>query len=444
VTVTIVPEGATVPRSSSADRWARAAVLAACRRVREGHLTVQEGDRVAVCRSGCESPGLRATVTVHHPRAYREAMAGSVGLARGYVEGWWDADDLVALLRIATRHLPPAGGGLLGWGRHLGWPDRMLRRTSDRVLRGSRAGSGRRAGGPGGWERDRENIRAHYDLGDDFFALFLDPTLTYSCGIFESPEVSLEQASRAKLDRICAKLGLGPADRVLEIGTGWGSFALHAASTYGCQVTTTTISERQYSHARRSVARAGLEDLVTVRNDDYRALRGTWDKIVSIEMIEAIGWQSYDQFFSSCANLLRPDGIMALQAIVIDDRVYPSAKRSEDFIKAMVFPGSCIPSVEAIVRSTARASDLRTVGLEDIGAHYADTLTRWRSRFHENRSEIAALGFDEPFLRLWDLYLAYCQAGFEEGRISDVQMLLAKPGWRLRSAGHGSERRRPL
>ena len=167
-----------------------------------------------------------------------------------------------------------------------------------------------------------------------------------------------------------------------------------------------------------------------MRNDDYRALRGTWDKIVSIEMIEAIGWRSYDLFFSSCASLLSPDGLMALQAIVIDDRIYPRAKRSDDFVKAMIFPGSCIPSVEAIVRSTTKASDLRTVGLEDIGAHYAETLARWRSRFHQNRAEIAALGFDEPFLRLWDLYLAYCQAGFEERRISDVQMVLAKPGWR--------------
>ncbi len=439
MTVTMVPEGATVPRSSSVDRWARGAVLAACRRIREGHLTVREGDRLTAYGPGCEHPGLRATVTVHHPHAYRAAMAGSVGLGRGYVEGWWDADDLVALLRIAARHLPPGGGGLLGWGgRRLALPNRTLGRAPDRALRGGRARGDRR----GGWERDRENIRAHYDLGDDFFALFLDPTLTYSCGIFDSPEASLEQASLAKLDRICTKLDLGPGDRVLEIGTGWGSFALHAASTYGCHVTTTTISDRQYSHARRSVAGAGLGDLVTVRNDDYRALRGTWDKIVSIEMIEAIGWRSYDQFFSTCASLLRPGGLMALQAIVIDDRVYPRAKRSEDFIKAMVFPGSCLPSVEAIVRSTARASDLRTVGLEDIGAHYADTLTKWRSRFHKNRCEIAALGFDEPFLRLWDLYLAYCQAGFEERRISDAQMLLAKPGWRPRTPGHGRERRR--
>jgi cyclopropane-fatty-acyl-phospholipid synthase len=440
LTVTIVPEAAAIPESSPVDRWARGAVLGACRRIGEGRLTVREGDRVKVYGSECDLPGLEATVTVHHPRAYRAAAAGSVGLARGYVEGWWDADDLVALLRIAARRLP-LGGNRVAWGRlGLALPGRAPNGTPGRVRRGGSRRGQRPDPGMGGWERDRENIRAHYDLGDDFFALFLDPTLTYSCGIFESAESSLEQASRAKLDRICSKLGLGPGDRVLEIGTGWGSFALHAASTYGCHVTTTTISDRQFAHARRIVARSGLEDLVTVRNDDYRALRGTWDKIVSIEMIEAIGWRSYDRFFSTCANLLRPDGLMALQAIVIDDRVYPRAKRSEDFIKAMVFPGSCIPSIEAIVRSTSRASDLRTVGLEDIGAHYAETLARWRSRFHQNRAEIAALGFDEPFLRLWDLYLAYCQAGFEERRISDVQMMLAKPGWRPRSPRRDHDR----
>ena len=260
MTVTIDPGGVSVPRGSPVDRWARAAVLGAFRRIREGRLTVREGGRSAVYGSGPDRTGLEATVTVHHPEAYRSAAAGSIGLARGYVQGWWEADDLVALLRIAARHLPSGGPTLPGWStlRHA-LRSRAPGRAKGRVRRPGRAPGDRPIGRTVAWEQDRENIRAHYDLGDDFFALFLDPTLTYSCGIFEMPGASLEQASRAKLDRVCTKLGLGPGDRVLEIGTGWGSFALYAASTYGCRVTTTTISDRQYRarSAQRGPSRPG-------------------------------------------------------------------------------------------------------------------------------------------------------------------------------------------
>lgn len=352
-----------------------------------------------------------ATVTVHDPAVYRQlARRRSVGLGLSYVAGWWDADDLVALCRLATRRLPAPGSALerlLGLAGRLGG-DRSRGSVVDRL-------------------QDREDVRAHYDLGDDVFALFLDPTLTYSCAVFDEVGMTLEEAQIAKLDRICRKLELVPGDEVLEIGTGWGSFAIHAASRYGCRVTTTTLSERQYEFSRRLVSESGLSHLVTVLQADYRELTGTFDKIGSIEMIEAVGWRQHDWFFEVCADRLRPGGLMALQAIVIDDGLYERAKRADDFIKAMVFPGSTIPSVAAISSSLRRASDFYVVDTEDIGRHYATTLERWRRRFLDNRAEVAALGYDEGFLRLWDLYLAYCQAGFAEGRISDVQMLLARP-----------------
>ena len=357
---------------------------------------------------------------MHDPAAYRAVLArGSVGLGTSYAAGWWDSDDLVGVVRSASRRLPSPAG--------------RLGRITDVLGRAGGLGPGRHSAARNGLDsraEDRLDVQAHYDLGDEFFAAFLDPTLTYSCAYFERPGMSLEEASVAKLDRLCAKLDLGPDDEVLEIGTGWGSFAAHAATRYGCRVTTTTISDRQFAYARRRVGEAGLDHLVTVRNDDYRDLHGQWDKVVSVEMIEAVGWRQYRTFFESCARLLRPDGLMALQAIVIDDARYERAKRVDDFIKAVVFPGSCIPSVGVIVAVTTGATDLRVIGLEDIGAHYAETLHRWRARFLDNRRAIAALGFDEPFLRTWDLYLAYCEAGFEERRISDVQMILAKPGWR--------------
>jgi len=398
---------APVPRG---DQVARAVVRAAVGRWGEGNVTVLEDGRPRPV-AGPEPGGGGVVVTVHDPRAYRYLLRhGSVGLGRSYAAGWWDADDLVELVRLLTRRLPTASG-----------PGDAL--AALRARRGGRV----QAVDPA---RDRRDVQAHYDLGNAFFELFLDPTLTYSCAIFDPPTATLEEASVAKLDRICRKLELSPDDHVLEIGTGWGSFALHAASRYGCRVTTTTISDRQLAYASRRVAESGLGRLVTVCGDHYRDLDGRFDKLVSIEMIEAVDWPHHREFFQRCAALVRPGGLMALQAIVIDDRLFERAKRSEDFIKDMVFPGSCIPSVASIVSSVASATDFRMVGLEDIGMHYAETLARWRERFRANRAEISALGYDRSFLRTWDLYLAYCRAGFLEQRISDVQILLAKPGWR--------------
>jgi cyclopropane-fatty-acyl-phospholipid synthase len=267
----------------------------------------------------------------------------------------------------------------------------------------------------------------------------LDPTLSYSCAVFEQPQMTLEQAQLAKLDRVCDKLDLGPGDRVIEIGTGWGGFAVHAASTRGCHVTTTTISRDQYEYAVKRVRDAGLADRVTVLMQDYRDLAGRYDKLVSIEMIEAVGWRQFGAFFAKCSDLLEPDGAMLLQAITIDDRAYEVEKASKTFINTRIFPGGCLPSLAVIARNVTRRTDLQQVDLEDITAHYVPTLHHWRENFAASTGELVPLGYDERFHRLWALYLAYCEAGFAERRICDVQLLLAKPKWR--PAGEGARRR---
>lgn len=397
-------------RSARHDRIARAVVLEAVKRFARG--------RIAIVEDGCDSdgrcdriPGADVTVTVHDRATYAELIAnGSVGLGVCYAYGLWDCEDLVELIRIATRSLPGARG-----------PTGRLRR----VLRPAKT-SLRRTGPSDA----RLDVQRHYDLGENFFELFLDETLTYSCGYYESAGATLRDAQIAKNDRICKKLRLGPGDRLVEIGTGWGSFAVHAASRYGCDVTTTTISDRQYEHACRKARDSGLDDRVTVRNDDFRNIEGSFDKLVSIEMIEALDWRAQSDFLEACGRLVSPGGLVGLQAIVIDDRLFEKSKRSRDFITDVVFPGSCIPSVGSIVKTTSSSTDLSVIGLEDIGSHYTRTLEEWRRNFARNRDRVIEIGFDEPFVRMWDLYLAYCQAGFVERRISDVQMVLAKPDWR--------------
>jgi cyclopropane-fatty-acyl-phospholipid synthase len=282
---------------------------------------------------------------------------------------------------------------------------------------------------------DRRNIRNHYDLGNEFFELMLDDTMSYSCALFEHADATLAEASRAKLDRICTDLHLGPTDHVLEIGTGWGSFAVHAAKRYGCRVTTTTISDAQFEYASKRVVDADVDHLVDVRNDDYRDLTGTFDRLVSIEMIEAVGWRRFDTFFSTCNRLLRPDGLMALQAIVIEDRSYERSKRSTDFIKESVFPGGCLPSLAVIASTVARVTDLSVIDVRDLSAHYPETLRRWRANLARHapeigRSEAKSPLIDPATLRMFELYLCYCEAAFMERHVSDVQLVLAGSGWR--------------
>jgi cyclopropane-fatty-acyl-phospholipid synthase len=376
-------------------------------RLREGRLEVVEGDRRHAF--GPAGAPLAVTLRVHDPTVFwRALLGGSRRLAEAYGAGAWDTDDLVGLVRIAAREMPR----LDRWRR----PIARLRSLVSRVPRNTRTGA-------------RRHIAAHYDLGNDLFRLFLDETMTYSCAVFDRPAASLREAQEAKLERVCRKLELGPDDHVLEIGTGWGSFALHAADRFGCRVTTTTISREQYEAASQRVSDAGLDDRVTVLLEDYRDLRGRYDKLVSIEMIEAVGWQYFDLFFRRCGELLDPRGLMLLQAIVIDDRAYEIEKTSRSFIKELIFPSGCLPSLEVISRCVARTTRLRLLDLEDITAHYPETLRRWRENFVRLAGRAADLGYDLRFRRLWELYLAYSEGGFLERRIGDVQALLAGPAY---------------
>lgn len=351
-------------------------------------------------------------VIVDDERFYSSLLAGgSVGAAEAYMKGYWRCDRLTDLLRLIHRNR----NALLALN-HSAWR-RPLYRLGHLLNRDTRSGS-------------KKNVGAHYDLGNELFEQFLDPTLTYSSGIFDEPDTSLATASNRKLDRICRHLELGPDDHVLEIGTGWGSFAIHAARHYGCRVTTTTISEEQYGLATTRVAEAGLSDLVEVRNQDYRELSGQYDKLVSIEMIEAVGLEYIGGYFERCAGLLKPDGRMMIQAITVADQHYDFARRNVDFIQRYVFPGGALPSVSKLTHEATQHSDLRLYNLIDITEHYAETLRRWRQQFHENLDEVVKLGYDDVFIRMWNYYLCYCEAGFEERHIGCVQAAFHKPGYR--------------
>ncbi|MEA5472104.1 class I SAM-dependent methyltransferase, partial [Spirulina sp. 06S082] len=332
-------------------------------------------------------------IQVHNERLYQRVLLhGSLGLGEAYMEGWWDCPQLdqffVHILRgnlheeVAPRNLSSL------------WEAAIAGITNLQSL-----------------ARSFQVGEEHYDLGNDMFQLFLDPTMIYSSAIFDTPQMSLEQASVSKLDRICRKLELKPEDHVIEIGAGWGGFAMHAAQHYGCKVTTTTISQAQYALAKERIEAAGLTDRIHLLLQDYRDLEGQFDKLVSIEMIEAVGHEYYDTFFAKCASLLKPEGMMLLQGITIADQRYESAKNAVDFIQRYIFPGSCIPSVTALLESSTRASDLRLFNLEDIGPHYARTLAEWRINFFNHIEQVRALGYSEEFIRMWEYYLCYCEGG---------------------------------
>jgi cyclopropane-fatty-acyl-phospholipid synthase len=386
---------------------ARAIAERFLRRISTGQLTVHEDGRQ---RTYGEGPPI-ATVHIRSPRVWRKLLRGSRGFAESYFEGMWDSPDVTAVVRLAARNVE----GIDRLRRRLA-PLRKPFQQLTAIL--ARTQTRRRA---------RKSIAAHYDLGNDLFELMLDPTMMYSCAIFERPGVTLEEASVAKLERVCERLDLGPDDHVIEIGTGWGGFAVHAAGTRGCRVTTTTISREQHDWATQAVRRSGLENLVTVLLEDYRDLTGTYDKLVSLEMIEAVGWRDFGTFFRQCSDLLAPDGLMLLQAITIDDRAYEVEKAGASFINTYVFPDGCLPSIEVITRNVARRTDMQPVALEDLTPHYAETLRRWRANFLANAARAEELGYDTRFQRLWTLYLSWCEAGFAERRIGDVLMVLAKP-----------------
>ncbi len=381
----------------------------------EGHEQFQFGHITARCQ-------LRATVTIQDLHVYADiTLGGTVGLGDAYRRGLWSCDDLTTLVRIFVLNrtlLDHMEGGLA-------LATRPLLKTIHWLHRNTMAGS-------------RKNVAAHYDLGNEFFRLMLDETMMYSCAYFERPDATLADASRVKNDRICRKLQLVASDHLLEIGSGWGGFAIHAASHYGCRVTTTTISRRQYDLALQRVRDAGLGDQVTVSLTDYRDLPKLgvqFDKLVSIEMIEAVGHEYYSTFFKICSRMLRSHGLALIQGITIDEQFYERAKRSVDFIQRYIFPGSCIPSVSALTQASAKVGDLGLIHLEDIGVHYAPTLRAWGRNIVTKLPEIKALGYQPEFLRLWDFYLCYCEGGFLERSISTVHMLFCKPDWRPQSTG---------
>jgi cyclopropane-fatty-acyl-phospholipid synthase len=402
---------ASLARASRQPIWKRL-VIGRLRALTDGELllTDDEGER----RLGAPAAdGLRVRLTIHRDRLWRRVVFGGLLAAtEAYVDGDWDADDLTALARLFARNMAPATRLDSGLGRIF----RPAARWRYALTRNSRVGA-------------RRNIATHYDLGNDFFALMLDPTLTYSCGVFEHAGASLEDASIAKNERLCRKLGLRADDHLLEIGSGWGALAIHAAVHYGCRVTTTTVSQRQHELAVQRVADAGVADRVTVLLCDYRDLTGRFSKIVSVEMIEAVGAEYYGTFFQACASLLEPGGLMAMQAITVADQRFEAARRAPDFIKHHVFPGSCIPSVGALLGAASAATDLRIVDLEDFTPHYARTLAAWRANLEANREAVERLT-GPRFRRLWRLYLAYCEGGFAERHTGLVQMVLARPAWR--------------
>jgi cyclopropane-fatty-acyl-phospholipid synthase len=413
--VPTIDEASRPDHGSALQQLGRKLFLAKLAQFREGELTVVDGREQFTFGRRTPACNLRATIEILHPQTYADAaFGGTVGGGEAYIRGQWRTDDLTALIRLflVNREVMESleGGAAIATA--------PLRRILHWLNRNSRDGS-------------RRNIAAHYDLGNDLFALMLDESMAYSCGVFERDGATLHEAQLAKFERICRKLQLGAEDHLLEIGTGWGGFAIHAASRYGCRVTTTTISREQHDWAREKIAAAGLADRVTLLLEDYRELRGRYDKLVSIEMIEAVGARFLDTYTAQCSKLLEPHGAMLLQAITIQDQVYEEALKSVDFIQRFVFPGSFIPSITAITDSVRSSTDMKVFHLEDIGPHYATTLRRWRENFFARLPEVQRLGYPDAFVRLWEYYLSYCEGGFLERQLGDVQMLLTKPRCRL-------------
>jgi len=396
-------------RRSPLTPLARRLALGVLRRPARGMVSVRLPDGT-VRRGGDPASGPSVEVTVTSKDLYRRlATRGRLGLGEAYTAGDWRADDLVGLLETlaltaeSARRRPPLSALT------------ALRRRRPRLPA--------RSDLPGA----RRDIQYHYDLGNDLYALFLDPSWTYSCAVFERPDMTLEEAQEAKYRRICDKLGLGPDAHVLEIGCGWGGFALHAAREWGARVTGVTLSQEQAAMARERVAQAGLSDRIEIRLTDYRLLEGRFSHIASIEMLEAIGHRELPVFFGACERLLAPDGIACIQTIAVPDQFYERYRRGNDWIREHVFPGALIPSLEAITRAMTRSSNLIVHGAENIGYHYAETLRRWRERFLANREEVLALGYDERFVRTWDFYLAFCEAGFRTRALHDYQLVLTRP-----------------
>ena len=396
------------PRAGLWDRLARRVVLKRLGGLRRGELVIQEAG--VPSRVG-QPDDLSVALQIHTPAFFRHAaLGGTLSIAESYLNGDWDCDDLTGMFRIFVRNINATDRLDGPLARLAGWGHKLYHHWHANTRQGS-----------------RKNIQAHYDLGNDFFRLWLDDTMAYSCGIFPHAAASLQAASTEKFDRACRRLALHPGDHVLEIGSGWGGFALHAARNYGCQVTTTTISQAQFDVTQQRVEAAGLARRVQLLQSDYRDLTGQYDKLVSIEMIEAVGHKFLETYFRKCGELLRPDGSLLIQAIVMPERRYDRYLKSVDFIQRYVFPGGCLPSLGAILNAVGRSSDLRFVHAEDFAPHYAETLRRWRQAFQARRDDVLQLGYPERFLRLWHYYLCYCEAVFEERYVGLLQVQFDKP-----------------
>lgn len=399
-------------KAKSRAKWvadlAKAQISKRLQQLRIGQLTLIDGE---VALTFGQPHALQATVHVHDPRFYGEiAFGGSIGAGEAYMLGYWTADRLTDVMRIMVLNqqvMDSLEGGYQ-------WLTKPLLKVMHWLNSNTTEGS-------------RKNIAAHYDLGNAMFALFLDSSMMYSSAMFNAETQTLQQASELKLKTICDKLDLQPEDHVIEIGTGWGGFALYAAKHYGCKVTTTTISQQQYALTKTRVEAAGLQDRIALLLEDYRHLNGTYDKLVSIEMVEAVGHQFYDTYFAKVSRLLKPNGLALIQAITITDQRYDGAIRSVDFIQRYIFPGSNIPSNTTMLKSITRVTDMRLYDLEDIGPHYATTLRMWRENFFANIAAVRQLGYSEEFIRMWEFYLCYCEGGFAERALGDVHLLLAKP-----------------
>lgn len=401
-------------KDSFPDQLARRLVKTKLENICTGEIVIRENNSENYFGNGHSTP-MRVYIDIHHSSFWSDmAFGGVTGAGEAYIKGSWSCSDLVTLVRIMlqNREVIEQFDGRFG---KIKVPARKILHW---LSRNTRQGS-------------RRNIQAHYDLGNDFFKLFLDPTMMYSSAYFTHRDMSLDQAATAKLDLICRKLDLQKNDSVLEIGTGWGGFAIHAASHYGCHVTTTTISDEQHALATDRVKALGLDNKITLLKQDYRDLQGQYDKLVSIEMIEAIGHQYMDCYFKKCHDLLKTDGSMLIQAITITDHRYKKALTTIDFIKKYIFPGGFLPSVTAMTNSIAKSGDMKIIHLEDIGHHYAKTLAHWRTRFHHKKPEILCLGYSQSFLRLWDFYLCYCEGGFHERELGTVHLIASKPASRL-------------
>jgi len=377
-----------------------------------GCISVVDGvDKFSFGDTGSE---LRVNVQVHSQEFYvMTGSGGAMGIAEAYILGYWTSDDVVMLMRIILKNRSILLSLNNGFAKILSPINKLIHRSRQNTLKGS-----------------KENILAHYDLSNDFYKLWLDPTMTYSCAYFKDTNTTLEDASIEKLDRMCRKLNLSEKDNILEVGTGWGSFSIHAAKNYGCSITTTTISDAQYEYAKARVVEEGLESKINVINKDYRKLDGQYDKIVSIEMIEAVGYEYISEYFRKLSSLLKPDGLMALQGITYNDQNFDTYKDSVDFIKKYIFPGSCLISISQIIDVIKNKTDLSMIDMEDITRHYAETLNRWRKNFMSVLPEVKEMGYSKAFINMWEFYFLYCEAGFLERNIGDVQMVFAKSGAR--------------